>query len=358
MPDLNDETIEGVKNQDADQEDLSTFLAGEGGIDDELAGLESEMQKKEKRFEDELNQMMGGKPVEAAEADEEEGATDVGGDAPKAAEESVATPDDADGSAEGDTEDGAEPKTATPAEAEDTLAKFEADMFAAAASVPPPVAQAQQLASQESLQTQQGQPIPQPAQMPAPMALTPDPAALPSFVTEEDHAAMLESPTRMNQILGQVFLKAQQDAVARVQSHIPRMIDTNVQQQVTERMIVREFYRENPDLTDAPALAVLNDYSTRIQSAHPEWTLDQNFLAAERGARLALNRPKNGVQAPTKIQGKRVVDKTVVRRAVMKGPAARPAPKQELKPEVPEEFAQMGDSVNKIDWEFDETAKT
>lgn len=340
-----------IEDAQSDKAGIDEFVDHDDLGNDALSEIERDYQAGEDQLKVDLEKAMGGFDPDAKEKVETAAA-----DKPDESDPGEPEPD-ADPVA--DSEATAAPvddPAVEPEKAEDTLDKFNAELFGEHGSVPGGIQQAAQQAAQAPLQTQQGQPAPQP-QAPPPMALTVDPnAPAPSFVTQEEYTAMMESPEAMNKVLGQVAARAQNATVEALHSYLPGMIDRGVAQGVTTQMVESEFFRENQDLRDDAARAVINDYGAKIRSAHPEWTLQQLFKAAERGTRLAMKRPKKGLPQQTKVQGKRVVERTQVRRPVKTGPAARPPQKtKEPEPSELDDLDIGGTRIPFDSWSVDET---
>uniref|UniRef100_A0A6M3K7Q6 Uncharacterized protein n=1 Tax=viral metagenome TaxID=1070528 RepID=A0A6M3K7Q6_9ZZZZ len=129
-----------------------------------------------------------------------------------------------------------------------------------------------------------------------------------SFLTDDDDIdEILSKKEKLNEFALRIYQKAIDDASSSTRESVFRSIPQVVVQQVQQQMVLREgineFFKENKDLI--PARKTVGAFANEVVAEHPEWTLKEVFVEAEKKTREALGIKKRALKEVAKSEGDR-----------------------------------------------------
>jgi hypothetical protein len=118
-----------------------------------------------------------------------------------------------------------------------------------------------------------------------------------------DHDSLMESSDTFKEWASKLYEQAKKDAHEEVLQKLPETVNSYVQTQVTIQDQAREFYRNNPELSEH------KDYVSRVANEvaaeHPDWTFSDVLDETANRARQTLGLKQQAQQSERETSGQR-----------------------------------------------------
>lgn len=126
----------------------------------------------------------------------------------------------------------------------------------------------------------QPQQVVQPRVDPGPMTIPQD------LVSVDEMTQAFESPEKMVQLFGKIYLRARADSVQQALMSLPHVVRPLVAQEAEIVDMVTGFYKENPELDKYRDF--VQYCATQVESAHPDWAPRQVMAETAKVAKQRL----------------------------------------------------------------------